>query len=133
MATFSSERADIGEYYKTFLFPWGDDYKPLYLGDSDEIWAKAYMVIPNEKSDTLIQHQYDDVSCKQAFFRGELIKFSWPIAQRLSLLMSTSDFSLDDINEFLTRVGLSYRCTNILGQGLIKLDNGCFILTEGND
>jgi hypothetical protein len=106
------------------------EYKaPWY--SSDETWATAYLVKPNASAPMFIEHQFDDVCCRHAYFRGLLLPITGPLGSQLDHLMRDSSPDKDRINHVLADFGME--CQDVIGQGLISLVGGDFIMTEGND
>lgn len=107
--------------------------KHVFLWYGAEYRKKAYLVIPDIKSDLFIQHQFNDVMCQQAYCNGHIVDIEDQLSIELDNLMSRINPCQEAINKILEKHNVNYRCSEVLGQGLIKLDNGNFILTEGND
>lgn len=103
---------------------------PWYSFDGEE-WAKAYLVKPSLASPTFIEHQYNDVCCDHFCARGLLLAMADPIGAELDELMRDMAPDKDRLNHLLADYGME--CEEVIGQGLIRLVGGDFIMTEGND
>ncbi len=120
----------------TNFFPWGEDFHPVSEEDAnDKDWAYAYLIIPDQESKTEIFHQFGDVACYHANFRGRIEKISNYYGKKFDDVMRDMFPEEENVNKVLHEMyGCDcIRCEKVIGQGLVQLSNGRFIMTQGND
>lgn len=122
----TSEEVDrLREGATEFVSPW-------YSFDGTD-WAKAYLLVISPNSPVFIEHQFNDVCCDHAHFRGLLLGLHSHWGDKFDGLLRKISPDENEINLLLTEAGFNTTCKRVHGQGLVELQNDWFILTEGND
>lgn len=116
-----ADKEKLREGCTEFKFPWGDD----------RVWGKAYIVLPSPDSRLFIAHQFADCCCLHAYFRGLLMRAPEPYASMLDEAMQEIQPDKDRLNEILAFCDVEVE--EVIGQGLIRVSDGDYIMTEGND